>query len=373
MPNLIPLLTKLGLLLPLLCIPPLLGAMWQGEDWRDYFTFPPITRRIQQPDFSLAVFLLFTGIVVATGWFFLALGRRSSLVETDPPARAPFPLFGWLGLALILIFWPLAWTRVDWFAPWQVHTFTPIWLGYILFVNGLIVWRGGVSPLQAQPAAFVALFIYSAVFWWFFEYLNRFVGNWVYDIGIPLSSTDYVYFSSIAFSTVLPAVVSTTALLRTFPSLNHRFTAGPVVEKNTLRRASCFALPLSAALLVCVGRFPDYCFPMLWLAPLLAVWALQRLVGADPLRGIEQGDWRAICLPALAALICGFGWELWNWHSMARWEYQIPFVARFYLFEMPALGYAGYLPFGVECIVATSLLSPSLAWGQSPALSRQSG
>jgi hypothetical protein len=29
----------------------------------------------------------------------------------------------------------------------------------------------------------------------------------------------------------------------------------------------------------------------------------------------------------------------------------VQFVNRFHVFEMPILGYAGYLPFGVECAV----------------------
>jgi hypothetical protein len=53
--------------------------------------------------------------------------------------------------------------------------------------------------------------------------------------------------------------------------------------------------------------------------------------------------------PALAALVCGFFWELWNFGSLARWHYSIPYVQRFHVFEMPLLGYAGYLPFGVTC------------------------
>jgi hypothetical protein len=57
--------------------------------------------------------------------------------------------------------------------------------------------------------------------------------------------------------------------------------------------------------------------------------------------------WQAAC----AALICGFFWELWNFKSLAHWEYAVPFVQRFHVFEMPLLGYAGYLPFGLECLV----------------------
>ena len=57
-----------------------------------------------------------------------------------------------------------------------------------------------------------------------------------------------------------------------------------------------------------------------------------------------------------AGLICGFFWELWNSQSLAHWVYTVPFVHDFKMFEMPILGYAGYLPFGLECVVVASLL-----------------
>jgi hypothetical protein len=47
---------------------------------------------------------------------------------------------------------------------------------------------------------------------------------------------------------------------------------------------------------------------------------------------------------------------MWNTGSLARWEYSIPYVDRFRLFEMPALGYAGYLPFGIECAAIAALV-----------------
>jgi hypothetical protein len=71
---------------------------------------------------------------------------------------------------------------------------------------------------------------------------------------------------------------------------------------------------------------------------------------------LTKGDWRPIWLPALAGLVCGFFWELWNAHSLAHWEYAVPLVHRFQIFEMPLLGYAGYLPFGLECKIIADLL-----------------
>jgi hypothetical protein len=68
------------------------------------------------------------------------------------------------------------------------------------------------------------------------------------------------------------------------------------------------------------------------------------------------GDWRTAVSSALAALICGWFWEMWNYYSLAKWEYAVPFVHRFQIFEMPLLGYAGYLPFGLECAVIGGML-----------------
>jgi hypothetical protein len=58
----------------------------------------------------------------------------------------------------------------------------------------------------------------------------------------------------------------------------------------------------------------------------------------------------------MAALACGVFWELWNYHSLAKWVYTVPFVQRWPIFEMPLLGYAGYLPFGLECALAVAWL-----------------
>jgi hypothetical protein len=66
---------------------------------------------------------------------------------------------------------------------------------------------------------------------------------------------------------------------------------------------------------------------------------------------VTRGNWSQVVTAALAALICGFFWEMWNVHSLAKWVYSIPYVQRFHIFEMPILGYAGYLPFGLECAV----------------------
>jgi len=62
---------------------------------------------------------------------------------------------------------------------------------------------------------------------------------------------------------------------------------------------------------------------------------------------IAVGDWRFFVLP-LAGLICGFFWEMWNYYALPKWYYTIPYVGFAKIFEMPLLGYSGYLPFALE-------------------------
>jgi hypothetical protein len=68
-----------------------------------------------------------------------------------------------------------------------------------------------------------------------------------------------------------------------------------------------------------------------------------------PFDNLRKGDYRALVILAIAALVCGFFWEMWNFWSMPKWRYNVPFVNVFHVFEMPVVGFAGYLPFGPIC------------------------
>jgi len=110
-----------------------------------------------------------------------------------------------------------------------------------------------------------------------------------------------------------------------------------------------------------IGVWANYLFSLLWVSPLVILLSLQVFLGEENIfSGISGGDWRMVVSSAAAALFCGFFWEMWNYWSFAKWTYQIPFVARFRVFEMPILGYAGYLPFGLECAVIGDLLGRAL-------------
>jgi hypothetical protein len=94
---------------------------------------------------------------------------------------------------------------------------------------------------------------------------------------------------------------------------------------------------------------PTYFFPFTWVWLFLFVDALNFLRGrASLIAQASRGDWRNVAALALAGTVCGFFWEMWNFYALPKWYYTVPFVGFAKMFEMPLLGYAGYLPFAWE-------------------------
>jgi hypothetical protein len=340
---------------------PLLGISLAGLDSEPYTGSLGLSHLGHHAPFSWPVFIaLAAAIVACLAPFVVALVRQPAA-----PARPSFgwPWWGWLGVAAGALCWLLAWTRMPWFEPLQKTTFTPLWLCYIVVVSALTRRRRGTCFLLARPLSLALLFPVSATFWWFFEYLNRFVRSWCYSISDLHTFWDLLWYGFLPFSTVLPAVLCTREWLMTSPRFARSLQQVPLLTpRGSLRLASSKTVAVVVLLgsgcgLAGLGIWPDLLFPLLWLAPLLVILALQVILGETTvLSGLVRGDWRVAGSYALAALICGFFWEMWNSLSLARWSYAIPYVDRFHLFEMPILGYSGYLPFGLECAVVIHLV-----------------
>jgi hypothetical membrane protein len=346
-----------GLLIAL----PMAGAALTGKNVMTYLEFPPLTRYVRHAPFDIRAFAAMTVLNVLMGSGIAALllqgRRRSREIAASQRSQGTFPAWGWLGLVVMLLGWLLAWTRFPMFRFFQAHTFCLPWTGYILLVNAVCVHRSGRSLMTHKTGRFLMLFPASAVFWWFFEYLNRFVQNWYY-LGVDAySSIGYVLHASLAFSTVLPAVLSTRALLLTHPLFDGGLSGLYRISLPHGKAPAMAGMLVSAAGLMLIGTFPDLLYPLVWAAPLLIITSLQAMVGRSTIfSGLRSGNWGGLLSAALAALICGFFWELWNVKSLARWEYAIPFVDCCHIFAMPLLGYGGYLPFGLECLVAGQMV-----------------
>lgn len=300
-------------------------------------------------------------------WRFVASKGAAFGVPFRKPASGVFPWWGWFGVAVLAAGWVLSWNyRFGWFpalpARVQVQlSYAPIWAGFILLMNALCVKRSGHSPMTDHPWAYAATFPASSLFWWFFEYLNRYVWNWYY-LGISeLGAVEYAVYATVCFASVLPGVCAVAAWLHTFPAFDDRVYRG--MSRVNLRKPGwcVFLGVLSAVGLTGIVFAPDYTYPLLWISPvavfLLVQFLMRERCVLDP---VGEGDWSVFFRFAVAALACGLCWETWNYYALAKWVYAVPWVHRFQIWEMPLIGFGGYLPFGVECAAVTAWILPSL-------------
>ncbi len=332
---------------------PILGLFISGKPISEDFNPLPIPLIPGERSLVWGIFAIGVSLVALTLIPFI---RRfgSFSAPSDPPIQAnhKLPWWGWGGGLWVLGGWTLAWSRFGWMEPIQPHTFPILWFGYILLINSLTFQRKRQCLMLNHPKFFGKLFLLSAGFWWAFEYLNQFVQNWHY-IGIPTAHVwEARIWMTIAFSTVLPAVLGTLEYLASFPRLATPFQKWHAISIfDTPNNGWIFFLIGSLGLLT-IGLWPTILFPLLWVSPLLIFVGLRMIFWKRTLfSSLASGNWVSIVLPALAALICGGFWEMWNAYSMVHWEYTIPYVHAFQVFQMPLLGYAGYLPFGLECVV----------------------
>ena len=255
------------------------------------------------------------------------------------------------GVLLIAFWWPVAWLQLR---PLSDYYFFPLWFGFILLLDGVIELRTGTSLLTRGSGRFALLFAGSVPFWWIFEVINRWLDNWHYHTPVIYSPLVYVLLASIAFSTVMPAVLEMTELLASF-GVGERFPKLPAWKPN---RRTIIALHLLGWLmLVSVIAWPHYAFPLAWLSIFFIIEPINALLGQRSIASfVRDGNWAALWNIMLATVCTGFFWEMWNYWSMPKWTYSVPFVGSAHLFEMPLLGYTGYLPFGLEVFAIFGLL-----------------
>jgi len=334
-----------------------LGIILANFSVQRYLEFPPRSQYVHHAPFSWSVFAGYTIFILCFAiplTFMIVKSFRQ--IKTKSSLLYAFPWWGWLGVITGIVAWILAWTRSSWFIQFQSHTFTPLWLSFILVINAFCYRRSGRCMMIDHPCYFLLLFPMSAAFWWFFEYLNRFVQNWSYT-GVHFSSLEYFCYATLSFSTVLPAVLGTRDLMNTVPWIKPGLDNFKPFKCPHPTIWAILSLAISGIGLGCIGVWPNYLFSLLWISPLIIIVSLQTLAGEKHiLTGLTAGHWSPVVSSALAAVFCGFFWEMWNYYSLARWEYSIPYVYRFKIFEMPILGYAGYLPFGLECAVIGGLI-----------------
>ena len=266
-----------------------------------------------------------------------------------------WPLRGTIGLVLVAVFWTLNWSFEGLRTHWG---FFPLWLGYCLTLDAWTYRRSGTSLWTRSRGHYAGLFLVSAPTWWLFEAINSRTGNWIYDGRAAFSDLEYFFWASLCFSTVIPAVFGTAEWFSTFRIVQALPTAGRIGMRRRMRAGLVVA---GVAMLALVLAWPRYFFPLVWLSLFFIVDAINDALGRRSLfRSIATGNWRSVVALGFGCLVCGFFWEMWNYLSYPKWTYRIPFVDFLHVFEMPILGYGGYVPFSLELFAVYHLAMGTL-------------
>ena len=283
------------------------------------------------------------GLILASETLlFLDVSSRGWLVIPTPD-RQPLPLpSGELGTV----------------ARWVAINMTVLcWIGYLLTADGALTVLASkqndvaISSIRARPNRFVVAWLTSIPVWCFFDWINfAFMDAWRYH-GLPDSQAQRYTGYFLAFAAISPGMFMAGQLYQHL-GMRHWRTEG--VHINKFIEVGC--LLLGALFLG---------FPFLIRDPIgnLTLWVSLMFL-LDPINhwlGVPSiiGDWKAgrwgrtVSLMAGGAT-CGLCWEFWNYWAIAKWTYHLPFLGdwqQYKYFEMPWLGFLGFLPFAIECWV----------------------
>ena len=236
-----------------------------------------------------------------------------------------------VGLPLMGMCWTLLWTQ-DTF--WNPLFFMGMWSGATLVMYGL--GEHGYPGWRRH----LALLALSIPLWWWFELVNARVGNWEYfGAEERYNRGEYALMSSAAFSTVIPALDAALGLT----VRGGRSVATWVGSHSNM----CWVqIGLGILFQVLVFALPRIFYPFVWVAPFLVVDGLVAYGGGQSLvDDMMRRRWRLMVGVAIGGLLCGFLWEFWNFWSTPKWIYHVPLLDFGKVFEMPILGYGGYIPF----------------------------
>lgn len=287
------------------------------------------------------------------------VGMIAQSVPVAPDRKMPW--FGWLGLAIMIASEIALYLE---FHPTAV-VFTPImWTGYILFIDGWIWARGGISYFLDRQEKWPMLALISVLIWVMFEAFNFKVQAWQYFNRPEPFARDVIF--AWAFATIIPALLRTRTLFSSFKFFDRahpwkiRFTPFLLGLSFVIGIAFTF-LPV---------MFDDYLanlfIPFVWVGLIFLLEPINYRIGAPSIyRDLEDGRISFFWQILAAGLLCGLLWESWNKQAIPFdgliWKYYLNPIYHTLSFnlqigEMPLLGFLGYPPFIWECYALWELV-----------------
>jgi hypothetical protein len=258
--------------------------------------------------------------------------------------RREFPAHGWLGLVTLVCAELLLFRGIE-----PVATFfTPIaWSAYILIADAAVFALTARSRLHDAPRVLAQMTVLSVPLWLIFEAYNLRLENWTY-VGVPrellLAFPGYAW----SFATITPAIFETADLVQALmPAVPiEPWKISPAAENALMIcGAACLIAPLAVP-----RRVAPYFFALVWIGFVLLLDPLNRRLRLPSFLGdLSDGFARRLYGFLASGWICGWLWEFWNEWAHAKWHYTFPMFQRLKIFEMPAPGFLGFIPFALEC------------------------
>lgn len=271
--------------------------------------------------------------------------------------RRPFPIHGWLGIVAL---GSAEWLLFHGIEPVATY-FTPIaWSAYILIADAAVLSLTGRSRLNDAPITLARMALLSIPLWLIFEGYNWRLQNWTYA-GVPPGWTAIVFGYGWSFATITPAIFETSdlvqAMLPPLPGEAMKFSRR---TENVLivLGALCLIFPLVLPL-----RIAQRLFVLVWIGFVLLLDPVNRRLALPSFIGdLSEGFRRRLYGFFAAGWICGWFWEFWNNWAGAKWHYTFPMFQNMKIFEMPAPGFLGFLPFALECFAMYVTAAGLIGW-----------
>jgi hypothetical protein len=279
--------------------------------------------------------------------------------------RRRLPAHSWIGLALLAA---AEWLMFHHIWPVNVY-FTPIaWTAYLMIADGMVFATSGHSRLRDAPGQFFLTALVSVPLWLIFEAYNLRLENWTY-VGVPTGWAGAVLGYGWSFATITPGILETADLVESFgwfkPGRPVQFSA---MSKNLMIVVGVLCLVVPIALPVHIGA---YLFGLVWVGFVFFLDPINERMGAPSLfRDLASGRRGRFFSLFISGWVCGWLWEFWNFWAAAKWHYVFPILQRGKIFEMPFVGYLGFLPFALECFVMYSTTALALRGNRASTTTR---
>lgn len=246
---------------------------------------------------------------------------------------------------------------------WVNLDFLLSWFGLILLLDSIATSRG-VPSLFSPPQKFFQIAIASSFFWWIYEGANIFLENWFYPSQFAYTQTEWGVFATLAFTTVLPVLITSTNVVQSFypgkiPNSQKRLSSLLVLE----------LVGTGILFFLLVVQSPKIFFPLIWFVIFLVLDPINSILKKRSLISMAMNKhYLPLLILGAGALFAGFWWESLN-GTLQNWVYPIspyfwhlpkPFTIKIY--EMPLLGYLGYIPFIWSAFAFVEFIGLRINW-----------